>query len=1295
MFKFPIKGLSEDVTSYNGGNGSYGITPKFTWHGGLHIRPVKNNGLINPIADGVIIAYRFGPISNVVQKIKGIEETLCISNNFILMQHVHRLGEDKFFYYYSLYYNLCTLDELKKIVAKHTKEYAFPHLQSIKYVTSKRHPDNTLEKRTESDATKSFGYSVANETKTLFIGDKIKLHRDISKCHLVKKPVTKQKEENNESVSNSNLISDSTEVSSDSTLLTSTAIAEPIIALAEEDNKAITKKVVCDKCKKQPGLEDYCFCNVKCKGCTSLSCFEPNKEKQVKAIVDGSDVIVPLTHIKIEPTISNYTALVVFNKEWFDPDANYPLVGQYIYSKPNSKWYTNIIRCDKEGVEYLLDPYYKGGKWRKIFGKDEYIVVGEDKDNELEQLHKESMPKDARGEYIISKLGDYTEGTVKTCYEPVKASDIIAECGIVHKSFNGQAVKRFEPIQKIKKEFFEIKPVNVTAEGLDGTYKKVFVSYYQFKNVDFKYNSTTHFYDWNDDNAQNIQSKIPGYNKSTKVKKVYSGKGDLRAFSFDNNLLDNGEGEYWIKEGDEGAEILDLRNAIVVNDSITHVEVFTHEREEQIKRFLRGNTELEDKDKKYVLLKKDTKFTSELILEDAIDKNTAVEIVEGDFSKDDYVKIKFPTKVVRNIPYNLLGKYKNKNYEIAGDTDCKVCLKSCKNKKGDNYYCSYNTAKVCSTELKKVTEACVVNEDELKKYLPTNYKGTLKKEKGLTGYRKVSFAQKVPSIELVVAKSELETKKVPKYNSKNGEKETHYYLKNKLTKAFKSVPKKSEYYEKLDTNNKKDELVETTYEDLGKGYKMPEYLLKENVLIPRSAANVSKNEKVTEVNASYLKEELSGKELNLKAYLSQNVKLKEILVNQQDLTAFDFDFAPMNKQDEEVFFYDKVPHGEGITNNALKLAEYLKECWEDHYSRYTDNPEETKRKLQNQRFLRHYALSTVRSPEVMLKMSRSIWKHQSEWASHSNNYMSDLEEFYVAELKDILDRYPKVDKDDLEDEIEEHKQNVHNQLDTHNWWQDVCKGSSAFKDKPAIFDDENLNKPKDEKELPEIKLQEFSSDSLVYYFHPVAFVEAMRRMSENIAPWVTIAIREWNKYKGVRQTESPLKQQIYKYFDSSSYPSGTYKTNWCAAFVNWCFEQTEEFRGTNPIANVAAYDWLPSVLAKEHRSDIDGWKNSVKLESVKDAFVGAIIVFSHSHVAIVVGQSEDRKSLIYLGGNQSDGAPNDGKGKRTICTNPKLKSGFNSSFWLVKPKDFKISCNPYLPVLSADGAELSYEDTHN
>ena len=104
--------------------------------------------------------------------------------------------------------------------------------------------------------------------------------------------------------------------------------------------------------------------------------------------------------------------------------------------------------------------------------------------NELEQLHKALMPKDANEDYYVSKLSIYKESTVITCHEPVKASDIIAACGIVHKSFNGQVVKISEPVQTIKKEFFEIKPTSVPAEALDGTYKKIEVDYHSFNYSD-------------------------------------------------------------------------------------------------------------------------------------------------------------------------------------------------------------------------------------------------------------------------------------------------------------------------------------------------------------------------------------------------------------------------------------------------------------------------------------------------------------------------------------------------------------------------------------------------------------------------------------------------------------------------------------------------------------------------------------------------------------------------------------------------------------------------------------------
>jgi hypothetical protein len=207
-------------------------------------------------------------------------------------------------------------------------------------------------------------------------------------------------------------------------------------------------------------------------------------------------------------------------------------------------------------------------------------------------------------------------------------------------------------------------------------------------------------------------------------------------------------------------------------------------------------------------------------------------------------------------------------------------------------------------------------------------------------------------------------------------------------------------------------------------------------------------------------------------------------------------------------------------------------------------------------------------------------------------------------------------------------------------------------------------------------------------------VKEEKKESEQTAPWMPFAVEELKTYGGVRQTESPLKERIYTYFDESSMPSGNNKTYWCGSFVNWCFEQVEDYKNTNSIANVAAFDWLPKVEAKKQRKDVDGWTNSELVSSIDDVFYGAVIVFSHSHVAFVCGQSKDGKSLIYLGGNQSDGKPNDGKGKRTISTNPILKSGLGTKFWIVKPINYSpTSKEKELPKVSADGKELTKETT--
>ncbi len=330
-------------------------------------------------------------------------------------------------------------------------------------------------------------------------------------------------------------------------------------------------------------------------------------------------------------------------------------------------------------------------------------------------------------------------------------------------------------------------------------------------------------------------------------------------------------------------------------------------------------------------------------------------------------------------------------------------------------------------------------------------------------------------------------------------------------------------------------------------------------------------------------------------------------------------------------------------------------------------------------------------------ISKLIYKHPNEWDT-SRNF-----DKFEREVRGLFEKRNKIvynstelenksaektnNSSELENKLCEKIDILEDKILNLSFWDQVQSGdiaSGANQKLPA-------NRPS----------RQFPTDSNVYHFHPIAFVEQMKLITApTIPPWMEYAFQELNSFKGVRQNESPLKEKIYEYFDSSSYPAGTYKTNWCASFINWCFEQTNKYKKTNPKANVAAFDWLTPSLAKRKRKevqdleDVDGWINGELVRNIEDAFLGAVIVFNHSHVAFVVGQSADKKDLIYLGGNQSDGATNDGPGKRTICTNPISKSNINKSFWLSKPKRFKIP-SLELPIVSADGGELGYEDTHN
>ncbi|KAA1244508.1 hypothetical protein [Aquimarina sp. RZ0] len=143
------------------------------------------------------------------------------------------------------------------------------------------------------------------------------------------------------------------------------------------------------------------------------------------------------------------------------------------------------------------------------------------------------------------------------------------------------------------------------------------------------------------------------------------------------------------------------------------------------------------------------------------------------------------------------------------------------------------------------------------------------------------------------------------------------------------------------------------------------------------------------------------------------------------------------------------------------------------------------------------------------------------------------------------------------------------------------------------------------------------------------------------APWVKYVYQEFIEYQGVKEDQSPLKEKIKEYHNSSTAKGKNYKISWCASFVSWCFEQAG-YKNINSGSNSFAFDWAPegNRLAKE-KSDsfrtpdpnLTGW---IEGEECKP-FVGAVIVLSYSHCAVIVGKNTKENKYVYIGGNQGKG----------------------------------------------------------
>ena len=194
------------------------------------------------------------------------------------------------------------------------------------------------------------------------------------------------------------------------------------------------------------------------------------------------------------------------------------------------------------------------------------------------------------------------------------------------------------------------------------------------------------------------------------------------------------------------------------------------------------------------------------------------------------------------------------------------------------------------------------------------------------------------------------------------------------------------------------------------------------------------------------------------------------------------------------------------------------------------------------------------------------------------------------------------------------------------------------------------------------------------------------------APWMPFALAELNKHEGLLEKDTLLNNSIKKYHETtnaknyfSRHEPNYYEISWCASFVNWCFNQTKNYKNPNSGFCALAHDWAPeNSLKVKNNKYADGWKEGEKSE----AFYGAVVVLSYSHVAFLIGLNENATRYIYVGGNQ--GSNIDGQSKLTYGS---VKVG--NEYALMKPKSYIITADEKkLPKLKLNAKGGTYETTH-
>lgn len=284
------------------------------------------------------------------------------------------------------------------------------------------------------------------------------------------------------------------------------------------------------------------------------------------------------------------------------------------------------------------------------------------------------------------------------------------------------------------------------------------------------------------------------------------------------------------------------------------------------------------------------------------------------------------------------------------------------------------------------------------------------------------------------------------------------------------------------------------------------------------------------------------------------------------------------------------------------------------------------------------------------KLSHVVAKHINEWA-YSGQYLTPL----MDEVTEVLDKGIELeDDDDIKKDLETLKKE---RLDAFEakvkqlaLWEGIESKKESYK---SIFVNGILltnpvtaipyleykacrwiynkltSSDEDEQQIP---LSPFPiKQPVVYHFHPIAFVEQMRRVFENRAPWMTIVIGEAITYKDINESTEPLSSTIKNsYHTYTGHPNASSATSWCASFVSWCLGEAG-FKNPKTWSSQAFIDHS-TLIKVDHKygavaifTDCDEDGNTLYNEDG----------YSFGHVCFVIGALNNGKHAC-IGGNQGD-----------------------------------------------------------